>query len=394
MFPEARAHAVDELRVGLTAEFEREISEEDVLEFARLSGDYNALHVDSGYAVATNYEGRIVHGAFQVGLASAMLGMYLPGAKVLFGAVNARFPAPLYFPSRVVVRGEIVSWNRANLGGNLKVVVLEASRRTPTAEIYMSFTLHEARAEQRTAVTEQAATDASRAVLITGAAGGIGAAIALDLARDHVVIGMTRRELPEALRAHGNIRELQTDLAIPSWESDAAALLGGRPLHGIVHAAWPGLPRGGILEAQDDVLEQQLAFGTTYMVRLARFLFANATAEGGGSFVALGSTAGTQKPMLSLGAYSLAKAALEQTVKLLAPELARKSITINAVSPTFVPTGMNRQTNERQRKLEASRVPLGRLCTPEDVAGMVRYLLSDQASFVSGQIIGLSGGQL
>ena len=59
----------EELRVGLSAEFEREITEADVLRFAELSGDLNPLHVDPAYARDTNYKQRIVHGAFQVGLA-------------------------------------------------------------------------------------------------------------------------------------------------------------------------------------------------------------------------------------------------------------------------------------------------------------------------------------
>ena len=116
--------------------------------------------------------------------------------------------------------------------------------------------------------------------------------------------------------------------------------------------------------------------------------------EGGGRLVALGSVVGSAKPALTLAAYSLGKAALETTVRLLAPEMARKKVTVNAVCPSFVPLGINKQADERQQKLEAARVPLGRLCGAGDVGGAVEYLLSPAASFVSGQILGLSGGQL
>ena len=93
---------------------EVEITEADILAFARLTGDHNPLHVDAEYARSSNYQGRIVHGAFQVGLASALLGMHLPGKKVLLGTINARFPSPLYFPCSVKVTGEIASWNDQN----------------------------------------------------------------------------------------------------------------------------------------------------------------------------------------------------------------------------------------------------------------------------------------
>jgi NAD(P)-dependent dehydrogenase (short-subunit alcohol dehydrogenase family) len=140
------------------------------------------------------------------------------------------------------------------------------------------------------------------------------------------------------------------------------------------------------------VIRRQLDFATTHTIGLARVLQGKA-GEGGGRLVALGSIAGQRKPALSVSTYSLSKAALEQTVRLLAPELARKKITVNAVCPSFVPIGMNEQSDARARKLEASRVPLGRLCSPEDVVATVRFLFSPEASFLSGESIVLSGGQ-
>ena len=110
--------------------------------------------------------------------------------------------------------------------------------------------------------------------------------------------------------------------------------------------------------------------------------------------VALGSAAGHHKPALGLGAYSLAKAALEDTLRLLAPELARKKISINALCPAFIQTGMNAQADDLQIKRETALIPMGRVCEMQDIVGAVRYLLSPGASFISGQSILLSGAQL
>ena len=182
MFPEPTVWEAEQLRVGLRAEFEREVAEADVLDFARNSGDANPLHIDAAYARSSNFQGRIVHGAFQVGLASALIGMHLPGRNVLLGSVNARFPAPLYFPCRVSVRGEITSWDPRLNAGQLRVLVLDAATRTPTAEIVMGFTLHEARraarrqpagvAQDTGGLTPRRSPD-GRAVLVTGASGGL-----------------------------------------------------------------------------------------------------------------------------------------------------------------------------------------------------------------------------
>ena len=384
------------MRVGLSASFERAITEEDVLAFARNSGDLNPLHVDATYAASTNFAGRVVHGAFQIGLASALVGMHLPGRNVLLGSVNARFPAPLRFPSVVRVTGELKSWNRAELAGTVKVIVQEASTKLPTAEIFMGFTLHGSRHASAAPVPRRAAgAEAGRTVLVTGASGGIGTAIVARLASEYRVISLVNtRPLPGDIRDLPNVRQLHVNLAAPDWSEAAETMLPGGDggLYGVVHAAWPGAPRGGLLGAPDDIINEQLQFGTLRTIQLARFLFARVT-SGGGRFVALGSIAG-RKPVLSMAAYSLGKYALDGTVKLLAPEMARKGITVNAVCPSFVPVGINQQADERRQKMETALVPLGRLCRPEDVAHVVQVLLSPESAFVSGQLIELSGGQL
>jgi NAD(P)-dependent dehydrogenase (short-subunit alcohol dehydrogenase family)/acyl dehydratase len=395
--PEATVLTAENVKVGLSAEFEREIDEEDILSFAHNSGDYNPLHVDSKYARTTNFHNRIVHGAFQVALASAMLGMRLPGRNVLLGAVNGRFMSPLYFPSRVRVRGEITSWHPPSLSGNLKVIIQEVATHIPTAEVSLNFTFHQDHQERAHLPSpDQKPQELSgrKIILVTGAAGGIGAALVSAITKKHFVLGMTNRvSLDEGLTAAGNVNELQADISSPGLEERVKAALGNNTLYGIVHAAWPGAPHGGLLGTPDDIIEHQLSFGTTHIIRLARILVSCASSEGG-RFVALGSLQGSQKPVSTLSTYSLGKAALEHTVKLLAPELARKKITINAVCPSFVPVGMHKQSNDLQVMKETARVPMGRLCQPDDIASMVEYLLSPQASFVSGQIMSLSGAQL
>jgi 3-oxoacyl-[acyl-carrier protein] reductase len=377
---EPRLFTAADLRIGLQAEFERNISVEDIAAFAALSHDWNPLHTNEEYARHTNYGKRIVHGAFQVGLASAMAGMYLPGREVVVGGFQCRFPAPLFYPSRVRVQGEVVAWTAQSASGSLRVRVAEIPGGVLTSEIHVSFSLHESRQETRAVASEQThAVDASDkpSVLLTGASGGLGQKIASVLAESYHVIGLVR----------------SADLVSKDWEPAAERQLQGRRLYGLVHAAWPTGPQGGLLEAELDAVKNQLEFGGVGTIRMARFLRSQ-SAAGGARMVVLGTTAATVKPALNMAAYSLGKAALEHTVRLLAPELARANITINTIAPSFVPVGMNNAKTNRVVLTETAKVPLGKLCSPEDVARAIEFLLSPGAAFITGQMLPLTGGQL
>jgi NAD(P)-dependent dehydrogenase (short-subunit alcohol dehydrogenase family)/acyl dehydratase len=392
--PDARVLSSAQIEAGQKAVFERKILAEDVEAFASLSGDYNPLHTDESYAALTNYRRCIVHGAFQVGLASTMAGMYLPGRNVVIGSMRSRFPSPLYVPSEVVVQGEITSWLPHPGNGMLRVRVIETSQSVLTAEIHVGFSLHE---NPQPSSFEKGASSAKDSglpvVLLTGAGSSVGPQLLQRLSASYRLLAMVRsRSLAPGAPSGGNIEPVECDLMSEDWESAVDAALAGRPAYGIVHAAWPGVPQGGLLGSDYEIVSRQVEFGTLTTIRLARWLAQHA--RGSGRMVVIGTTAATVKPTTHLGAYALGKAAMEQTVRLLAPELAGKGITINAVLPSFMPIGMNRAKTRYAVLTETAKVPLGRLCSPEDIAGSVEFLLSASASFVVGQVLPLTGGQL
>jgi 3-oxoacyl-[acyl-carrier protein] reductase len=119
--------------------------------------------------------------------------------------------------------------------------------------------------------------------------------------------------------------------------------------------------------------------------------------RGGGKMVLISSTSALgNRGQLN---YSAAKAGIQGMTKTLAIELGRFNVNVNCVAPGFVSTAMTQQTADRIgvpfedfRRFAAEQTPLGRVAEPEDVAGVIAFLCSEDASYVSGQVIYVRGG--
>lgn len=85
----------EDIEEGQGARFTKVISEQDILDFARISGDTNPVHLDERYAGSTRFGGRIAHGVLSAGLISAVFGTILPGPGAIFVAKSMRFKAPV-----------------------------------------------------------------------------------------------------------------------------------------------------------------------------------------------------------------------------------------------------------------------------------------------------------
>jgi 3-oxoacyl-[acyl-carrier protein] reductase len=90
--------------------------------------------------------------------------------------------------------------------------------------------------------------------------------------------------------------------------------------------------------------------------------------------------------------YAASKAGLIGFTKALAKELGPRGITVNAVAPGFIETDMTRTLSDAQRQALLQHVPLGSLGTPDDVAACVLFLASDEARYITGEVVSVSGG--
>jgi len=235
--------------------------------------------------------------------------------------------------------------------------------------------------------------------LVTGASRGIGHAIALALAKAGArVIGTATAaegaaKFTAALASHGyNGRGAVLDAGDGASveallaELDAAAEL---PTILVNNAA---ITRDTLLlRMKQEDWDRVIATNLTAVFRLSKGCVRRMMKERRGRIINLTSVVGlTGNP--GQANYAAAKAGLLGFTKSLAQELASRGITVNAVAPGFIDTDMTRALTEEQRAALLTRVPLGRLGTPADIAAAVLFLASPQAGYITGETLHVNGG--
>jgi 3-oxoacyl-[acyl-carrier protein] reductase len=235
-----------------------------------------------------------------------------------------------------------------------------------------------------------------KAALVTGASGGIGAAIARCLHRQgaSVVLSGTRADALDALAAELGERAhpCPADLADPA-AADAlveAAEAAAGPLHILVNNA--GLTRDMLaLRMKDEDWQAVLEVDLAAPFRLTRAALRGMLRRRAGRIVNISSIVGATGNAGQAN-YAAAKAGLVGMTKALAQEVAPRGVTLNVVAPGFVATAMTEALGDAQRAKLLGAIPLGRMGTPEDIAAAVLYLASDEAGWVTGATLHVNGG--
>jgi 3-oxoacyl-[acyl-carrier protein] reductase len=140
-------------------------------------------------------------------------------------------------------------------------------------------------------------------------------------------------------------------------------------------------------ESIEDLLDINLK-GTFY---LTRHVSRSMLSLGWGRIINISSIIGLSG-YRGLSVYGATKAGLDGFTRALARELGPRNITVNSIAPGYLTTEMTDVLNEKQHRQISRRTPLGRLGTPEDVTGLVSFLCSEQADFITGQVLVVDGG--
>jgi len=230
-----------------------------------------------------------------------------------------------------------------------------------------------------------------KTALVTGGSRGIGRAIALELARAGADVTLSYRsgkdEAEEVAREAG-ARALEADVADP--EQAKALVEAAGDLDILVNNA--GLTRDGLIARMSDedwrvVIETNLS-GVFHTCRaVARGM----TKRRSGSIVNISSIVGLHGNPGQTN-YSASKAGIIGFTKAFARELGNRGVRANVVAPGYIDTRLTQAIAEEMRELMLANTPLGRFGKPEDVAGAVRFLCSEEASFITGEVLLVDGG--
>lgn len=235
----------------------------------------------------------------------------------------------------------------------------------------------------------------NRTVLVTGAARGIGAGIAEILAARGfriVIADMNGEAAAETARAlgegHSGIELNVSDrAAVDSAIDELVATHGG--LYGVVNNA--GINRDAMLHKMtDEQWQQVIDVDLSAVFYVCRAAARHLREAGAGRIVNISSA--SWEGNIGQANYAAAKAGVLGLTFTLSKELARSSVTANAICPGFIETDMTSALPEKIYAAQLTKIPLGRAGQPSDVGNAVAYFLSDEASYITGQVLEVGGG--
>lgn len=387
----------DSIQVGDTRSLTRTITEADVRRFVEMTGDDNPLHVDRRFAEETSFKDIVVHGMLGASFISTVIGTQLPGPGALWVSQNIEFLLPVRLGDELTVSATVVRKHERDRLLELDTVITNQNRQTVlTGQGKVKLLAGKVRA------TLAEPGERLRVAIVTGGAGGIGAAISRRLAADgnKVVVNYSRgRDKAEALVAELNREEaralaVQADISTEEgaarlYEASAKAF-GGVSI--LVNNASPRInPKPfGSTEWSDFQAHLDVQLKGSYL--MTRACVPAMAERRWGRVVNITSQVIDGAPTVGWTSYAAAKAGVAMLSRYLAAELGPQGVTVNCVSPGLTETSLIGDIPEKLQLMVARQTPLRRLATPQDVASAVVHLASEEAGFITGHTLKVNGG--
>ncbi len=240
-----------------------------------------------------------------------------------------------------------------------------------------------------------------KVAIVTGAGKGLGWAIAERLARDGAKAVIAEIDWASAQEKAAVLQQrkgesLAVQVDVRRWPEVQRMVTETMERFGridiLVNNAGILGPELTVAEYPEDQWDDVIAVNLKGTFLCCKAVLSVMKKQGSGSIVNIASVAGKEGNP-DMAPYSASKAGLISLTKTLGKELAATRIRVNAVSPALLETDMAKNMSPEQRAFLTSKIPMGRLGNPAEVAAVVKFLVSDEASFVTGQCYDVSGGR-
>lgn len=235
-----------------------------------------------------------------------------------------------------------------------------------------------------------------RHVVISGGSRGLGKAIVsglLEAGYKVSTFSRTSSDFVQSLAGNDHFLFLEADLSdrvsVSGFLKSAEARFGAP--YGLINCA--ALAIDGLLATMpEDAIGKMLSVNGEGTLRFTKLVVRRMMlAKAGGAILNISSISSI-RGFRGMSAYAFTKGGMDAFTRALARELGSENIRVNSIAPGYYDTEMSRNLNEKHKEQILKRTPLGRLGVPEDVVGSVIFLLSDQASFITGQVLVIDGG--
>ena len=389
----------EEIFIGQKETLSHKVTQSDIEKFVDLSGDDNKLHVNKEFAAKTSFKKPVVHGMIGASFISTIIGTRIPGDGALWFSQTLEFLLPVRVGDVITVIAEVTKKIDRDRTIELNVEIQNQNRQVVTRGVSKVKVLE----ELEKAVEEIKEETTNKVALVVGATGGIGSAVALQLAKDGYDVVLhyhSNKEKANALKKQ--IEEVTEYKAYPiqaniNEEKDIENLISQtmREAYRIdcfVNCASTPIPPINVTDLTWEDFQSQMNLNIKINLSFIKKLLPQMLERKYGKLIMVGSLF-SDKPNPNLVHYATAKAALEGFTKAMAFELAPKGIRVNMVSPSMIATDLTADIPEKMKLLSAMNTPLRRLALPEDVAGAVSFLASNKSDYLSGEVIHINGGQ-
>ncbi len=397
----AKEDVFNKILLGDIVSIEHTITTADIESFCELSGDNNPLHMDTDYSAQTHFGKRVAHGMLSASFISTIIGTKLPGKGALWQSLNIQFLAPVFINDVIIVTATVTHKSESQ-----RVLVLDVAVNNQNEKSVIKGTASvkvlPPPVEKQIRLRKMKKQDLGIAI-VTGASHGIGAEISIQLALDgySVVINYNKSK-DSASSVKKRIEELggsaiivQADVSNRDSvkEMVSSALKYGPRISLLVNNACSEIVPKIFSELSWHDIESHLNTQLKGAFNLCKEVIPFFEEQGDGNIINISTIYLDDTPPIELYDYIIAKSGLLALSRSLAVEYGPRGIRVNCVAPGMTETKLIANVPERSKLLVEATAPLRRLARPEDIAKAVSFLASDGASYLTGEVVRVCGGQ-